>query len=264
MNTYLKSFHKSLFAGIREIMEEYGFFDHILSPSSDITERDFCMVVSDYFNRQKYDYKMEYSLGGKRIDFSVQPAKGRRHYIELKDCGLFETKYAKSLACCHEIEEGNYDPENPCSLTFVDNSRARSKTDWLEYFRQNERNEGRTLGGSEGLAKDVYKFYKLAGEGLLNRGDMCGCIAFVFWPQPFPAPGKSCFARIKKGAEAIEAGTRCLLKQLEGRTGMNDITYGIDTMELPEVSILNPYTSRVRQFEAAHIKLTTESISWVH
>ena len=257
-NNFFEDFHNGFFVGFKEIIEEYGFFDYTISPSSDITERDFGMVISDFFVRQKYDYEMEYGLGRKRTDFFIQHGSGQPHYIEIKDCGLYEIKYAKSLACCYEIEADVYDGSNHLDLTFPDNRRFKSKTDWMNFF---DTNNGR---GSEGLAMDVYKLYKLYNEELLKNGDVCSCISFVFWPQPFPSKGSNHFAKIKKGAESIEVGTRCLIKQLHEQTHMRDITYGINTIQLPAVSILNPYTGNVHQFNTSDIKLTIEILSWVN
>ena len=258
MKHFLAEFCSTFFLGFRETIKEYGFFDYTISPSSDITERDFGMVISDMFTRQKYDYQMEYGLNRKRTDFFIQHEDGQPHYIEIKDCGFYEIKYAKSLACCYEIEAGGYDGNNPLNLTFPDKRRFRSKTDWMNFF---DTNNGR---GSEGLAMDVYKLYSLFNEGQLKKGDICSCISFIFWPQPFPSKRDSHFSKIKKGADSIEVGTRCLIEQLHEQTHMQDITYGIETIKLPEVSVLNPYTGRVHQFNASDLKLTIEILSWVN
>lgn len=255
---FLENFSDSFFTGFNKIISEYGFFDYTISPSSDITERDFGMVISDFFTRQGYDYQIEYGLGRKKTDFFIQHQTGQPHYIEIKDCGLYEIKYAKSLACCYEIEAGTYDGGSPSSLTFPDQRRLRSKTDWKNFF---DTNKGR---GSEGLAMDIYKLYMQYNEGTLKKGDICSCIAFVFWPQPFPAKTSNHFAKIKKGEKSIETGTKYLIKQLKEQTHMQDLTYGINTIELPAVSILNPYTGHVHQFNASDIKLTIEILSWVN
>ena len=258
---FLKEFHNNFLVNIRPIINEYGFFDYTISPSSDITERDFCMVISDYFTRQNYVYEMEYTLNdkdvknGKRPDFMIQHDNAN-HYIEIKDCGIYEIKYAKSLAWCKEIEEGTYTGD-PLSLTFHEPRRMRSKTDWLNFFTEDK---GST---SEGLAKDVYKFYRMFIEGSLKCGDICSCIAFVFWPQPFPVKFKK-FAQIRMGAKTIEVGTRYLIKQLQQQTHMQNIAYSIDTIELPSVSILNPFTAQIHEFNSSDIKLTIEILSWVN
>jgi len=264
INNSLMDFNCFMIQEINKTISEYGFFDYPISPSTDITERDYCMIISDVFNKHNIAYRMEFPLGTKRIDFYINQ-DNRPHYIEIKDCGLFETKYAKSLAYCKEIESGNYNTNYPPKLTFIENARARSKTDWLNYFKKNERNGGRTLGGSEGLARDIYKFYKLFNEKFLKIGNLCSCIAFVFWPQPFPEKSsQKQLSQIKKGGETIEVGTKILIEQLKAQTHMENITYDIDTIELPQVSILNPYTGKLQSFNASEIKLSIEILSWMN
>ena len=255
----LINFHSAVLNQIEKTIESYGFFDHMLAPSTDITERDFCMVLSNIFEENQFKYKIEFPLKRKTIDFCIKHSD-TPHYIEVKDCGLFETKYAKSLAYCEDIEAGTYESEKTKDLIFGEGNRTGSKTNWLTFFSDIEKKRGK-IAGTEGLARDAYKLYRQFEDGLIKQGDLCTCIAFVFWPQPFPETNRS-FSLIEKGDKTIKVGTQCLIGQLKNETHMKEITYDIKTIDLPGIEVLNPFKGIPEHFEASELRLTIEMLSW--
>ncbi len=258
---FITEFNKVISERFRNKVNDYGFFEYPITPSANISERDFCMVLSDIFEELNYEYQMEYPLNGKKIDYYINHQGEHSHYFEIKDCGIFETKFGKSLAYSKEIENNTL--SNGVAPTFGPKIRTKSKTDWLNYYTPGKLYK--SGGPNEGIAKDVYKFNQLHKNGSIKQGDICTCIAFVFWPQPFPEEGKKggiTFSSITKGDQAIKAGSELLIEQMRSQTSMKDITHLIDTIELPELTILDPFNGSMKKFKSAEIKLTVELLSW--
>lgn len=256
-------FHSLILDEILTAMDSYGIFEKTISKTS-ISENDFCTILTEIFSKSNLSSIPQYKLGnGKYIIDIVLNDDSKFHYIEVKDCNLFEKKYEKSLAYCKiiedrkksEITQNDFENTVPGGYT-----RWGSKTDWFNYWK--DRWGDKKVTKSEGLSKDVYKLLLAYQENYIKDNDPCTCISFVFWPKPFPLRNNK-FSKIQKGDLTIKVGTEFMINQIRTHTNFKGITYNLQTFDLPTVELKNPDTNETEIFRKSELKVTIELLSWI-